>query len=107
MQNITINGKSYIGNSIRVTNNEVWIDGIRANPQPLPDNGILRIDLNGSIESLTSDSSVNVVGQVGQVRASGNVQCGDAGSVYASGNVICRNVSGNVSAGGNVIKSFT
>jgi len=102
---LTINGKTYTGNSIRISGNEVWIDGRKADSQPEPINGVLTVNINRSIESLYTDFNVNMTGSVGNVDSSGNVNCGNvAGNVKSQGNVICGNVSGNVLAGGNVIR---
>jgi hypothetical protein len=105
MSNFTINNRTYSGNSIRILGNEVWIDGKRVKPQPEPENGILRIDINGSVDTLISDANVHLTGTAGTVRASGNVQCGNVErDVSAGGNIHCGQVLGNVSAGGNVVR---
>jgi hypothetical protein len=105
MSNFTINNRTYIGNSIRVLGNEVWVDGVKVDPQPEPENGILRIDINGSVDTLISDANANIHGNVGTVRANGNVQCGNVErDVSAGGNIHCGQVLGNVSAGGNVVR---
>lgn len=105
MSNFTINNRTYSGNSIRVLGNEVWVDGVKVDPRPEPENGILRIDINGSVDTLISDANANIHGNVGTVRANGNVQCGNVErDVSAGGNIHCGQVLGNVSAGGNVVR---
>lgn len=104
MSNFTINGRTYSGNSIRVLGNEVWVDDRKVSPQPEPENGILRIDFHGTIESLVTDASIKVDGTVGTIRTTGNVQCGNVErDVQAGGNVQCGNVLGNISAGGTLV----
>lgn len=105
MSNFTINNRSYTGNSIRVLGNEVWVDGVKVDPQPEPENGILRIDISGSIDTLISDANASITGTVGTVRANGNINCGNVErDVHAGGNINCGQVLGNVSAGGNVVR---
>ncbi len=105
MSSFTINGKNYTGNSIRILGNEVWVDGRKVDPQPEPENGILRVDFTGHCQSLVSDAPVTVTGNVGDVRSGGSVHCGNVErDVHAGGNVNCGDVLGHVSAGGNVVR---
>lgn len=93
---ITINGKTYNGNRIVVTNGHVVIDGVDATP----DAKVVNIVVNGDIQSINADScqSIHVNGNVGEVSSqSGDIQCGNVnGSVQTmSGDIKCGHVSGN------------
>lgn len=109
---VTINNKTYRGNSVTVKNNVVYIDGKRVSDDDDDDNdlvpnssGILKVEITGNVGSVKSDKSVNVRnGNVeGDVEARGSVNCDKVGgSVDAKGSVNCDGVKGNVTAGGSV-----
>lgn len=99
---VTINGKSYRGNSVSVFNGQVKIDGKAIDDPDLPQN-VLEIDVTGTLARLETDASVTCEDVKGTVIAGGSVSC-DAvgGDVKASGSVSCDRVGGNVTAGGSV-----
>ena len=122
MGKITINGKTYTGNKIRLSGNTVFIDD-RAIDNEEDDRRIVKVIVEGDLASLKTESaSVEVRGDVygnvdaggsvqcdnvtGAVRASGSVQCDRVGAdVNAGGSVQCDDIGGNVRAGGSVIRS--
>jgi hypothetical protein len=107
---IVINGKTYFGNSISISNGKVIIDGKES--EPGESNGkIINITVTGNVEKLVVDvcdkisisGSVNSIKTVsGDVDVSGNV----AGSINTmSGDVDCGQVSGSVSTMSGNIKN--
>lgn len=100
---ITINGKTYQGNSVSVINSVVFIDGKRIDDKDLPKT-ILQIDVTGTLGELKTDASVNCDNVTGNVEAGGSVNCDRVnGNVNAGGSVNCDTVGGSVNAGGSVI----
>lgn len=100
---ITINGKTYQGNSVSVVNNVVYVDGKRVDDKELPKT-ILQIDVQGTLGELKTDASVNCGNVTGSVEAGGSVNCDSVGgNVNAGGSVNCDTVRGSVNAGGSVI----
>lgn len=95
---ITINGKTYTGNSVEVRGNVVYVDGVRADAKPNGE-GILKVEITGSPTSVHCDAPVSITGDV-----LGNVSGGPAtigGSVKGNVNasvVNCGDVGGNVNA---------
>jgi hypothetical protein len=104
---VTVNGKTYRGNSVSISNGRVVVDGVEQD-QALTQN--IEIKIDGPVQELeTACGNVNVTGSVGRVKTtSGDVQCGDVGTSVqtTSGDVACKNVgtsvssvSGDISAG--------
>jgi hypothetical protein len=95
---VTINGVSYSGMNVSVSNNRVFVDGKEVNPEGKE----IRISVEGDIGKLDVDSCdrIDVSGSVkGNVNVSaGNASCGDVGGNVetTAGNVTCGAVSGNV-----------
>jgi hypothetical protein len=101
MAKVTINGKSYIGDNIRVENNEVFIDGKMVDHGE--QNKILEVKVEGGLANLEADGSVVCNDVHGTVQAGGSVTCDKVtGTVQAGGSVTCDDVGGNVMAGGSV-----
>lgn len=132
MGQVTINGKTYQGNSVSVIDNRVYIDGklVEIDGKPAKslksrvfgkDDRYLEVRVEGELMSLTSDLSVtcqNVTGDVksggsvsaddirGNVDARGSVNADDiGGSVNAGGSVNCDDIGGSVRAGGSINRS--
>jgi hypothetical protein len=100
---ITVNGKTYQGNSVSVINGVVIIDGKKVTDKDLPDT-ILQIEVTGTLGELKTDASVNCDNVKGNVEAGGSVNCDTVGgNVNAGGSVNCDEVGGSVNAGGSVI----
>jgi hypothetical protein len=99
---VTINGKTYHGNSVSIINGVVTIDGVRQTGEPL--SGVVKVEITGNLTSLRTDANVIMAGNVlGDVDAGGSVQCDAVGkSVDAGGSVQCNDVEGDVDAGGSV-----
>ena len=101
---IIINGVRYdnvSGGNISIHNGSLIVDGKHIDGQL---QGVVRIEVEGSLISLTTDAAVNVKGDVnGNVVAGGSVNCnGVTGSVQAGGSVNCNGIGGSVTAGGSV-----
>jgi hypothetical protein len=99
MSTITINGNTYSGNSIVVTNGKVVING----KDVTPDSKEINIFVVGDIEQLKVDDcdKISVNGNVKSISTqSGDVEVtGDVdGSISTmSGDVDCENVQGSIS----------
>jgi len=105
MGTITINGKTYSGNSIQVSGNAVYIDGKLADEEGDSTTRIVKIIVEGDLVSVNAErGSVEVRGDVGTfVKAGGSVACKNVGGdADAGGSINCGNVSGDVDAGGSV-----
>ncbi len=91
MNSININGSSFSGNSIKINNGKIFIDGV----DKTPDAKDINITVTGNIDSLSCDNAnkIDVTGDAGSIKTmSGDVFCG--GNV--SGNV--QTMSGDVQA---------
>jgi hypothetical protein len=99
MSTITINGKTFSGNYIVVTNGKVFVNG----EDVTPDSKEINISVEGNIDELKVDAckKVSVNGNVGKVKTtSGDVDItGDVngGIQTVSGDVDCGNVAGSIS----------
>lgn len=101
---ITINGKTYTGNSISIIDGVIKIDGKMECAQDLCKN--LQIIIHGDVGVLQTDGSATVKGSTSSIRAGGSVQCGSVtGDVQAGGSVTCGKVEGKIMAGGSVTTS--
>lgn len=102
---ININGKTYVGNNIQITNGKVVIDGKVMNDDLSQDKKI-EINVVGEFKGnlIVTEGNVNVKGDIGgNVNAVGSVTCDDVGgNVDAGGSVTCDDVGQSVSAGGSV-----
>lgn len=101
LADVTVNGKTYQGSSVKVIDGDVYIDGKLVDKQP----GNRQIVIHGDVGSLTSDQSVKVMGDVkGNVIAGGSVNVGNVGgNVDAQGSVNAAQIHGNTHAGGSII----
>jgi len=101
MARIVINGREFTGSSVSIRNNTVIIDG---KVQDDDISGVVEVRvIEGIIDRLETDASVNCGDVKGGVSAGGSVHCGNvAGSVTAGGSVKCDKVGGNITAGGSV-----
>lgn len=98
MSRVTINGKTYIGNNIIVSNGKIMID----EKNVTSDDKVIIITVNGNIDSLKVDTcnKLGIIGNVtnvntvsGDVDINGNV----SGSIQTvSGDVKCKNVGGSI-----------
>jgi hypothetical protein len=96
---VTINGKNYKGNNVSVINNEVFIDGKRADQTE--DAKVINITIEGSIQELDVDycDKLEITGDCGSVTSkNGNIQVkgnvsGDV--TNKNGNIVCRDVGGD------------
>ncbi len=92
-----INGVTYEGNSISITNGRVFVDG----KEVTPDGKTITIEVQGNIEFLKADACymIAVTGECGKVEtASGDVKCGNVKSYVKtlSGDVECGDVGDDV-----------
>lgn len=101
MASISINGDVVVGRNIHISGKRVIVDGKDIGKDftsPLE----VRV-LEGSINELHADGSVNCNDVTGSIRAGGSVNCDYVGgNVSAGGSVNCDNVGGNVAAGGSI-----
>ncbi|MFP5166568.1 hypothetical protein PQS30_06165 [Bacillus licheniformis] len=94
---VTINGVTYEGNNIIITDNKVQIDGRTVERDVTED---VKVKIEGSPVKVYSDASVEVRGDV-----LGDVDSGlrnVKGNVDAGGSVRCGTVGGSVDAGGSI-----
>ena len=98
---LRINAQNACSSEITVSNNSVYVDGKLVQKEL---SGVVKIEFEGDLASLTSEGSVSVNGNVkGDVDAGGSVACGNVeGDVDAGGSVNCGNVEGDVDAGGSI-----
>ena len=106
---VTVNGKTYKGNNVSISNNKVYIDGKLENQE---DEKVINVVVNGNINTLTIDycDNLEMVGDCGIV-ASKNGDVVIKGNVAndvtsKNGNIVCGNVGGNVETkNGNIVHS--
>lgn len=107
---ITINGKTYKGNNLQISGNQVLIDGKRVDQQE--DEKVINITVEGNIDTLDVDycDKLEITGDCGSVTSkNGNIQVkgnvnGDV--TNKNGNIVCRNVAGDAETkNGDVIHS--
>jgi hypothetical protein len=99
MASVSINGMTLTGNSIKVVQGNVFIDG---KPVEVKEAKSIVISVDGSVDQLNVDACdrVAISGSAGSVSTmSGDVKCGNvSGSVTTmSGDVDCGSIGGNVS----------
>jgi len=99
MSKITINGNTYSGNNVVVSNGKVVIDG----KDFTPDSKNINISIEGDIDKLNVDSydKISINGNVGNIKTqSGDVDISGevSGDIQTmSGDVDCGNVGGSIS----------
>lgn len=107
MGTISVNGKTYSGNSVSVVNGNVFVDGKKAEPSKQP---IVSIIIEGQVDKLSVDSCDSLIakGNVGSLKTmSGDIECGNVlGNVKTmSGDVRCEDIHGDVSSVSGDIKN--
>lgn len=109
MSIISINGNTYIGNSVAISNGKVFIDGKEASCDG-KDSKEINITVNGNIDELKVDACnkvlvtgdvFNIHTQSGDVDVSGNVK---GGIQTMSGDVDCGDIGGSISTMSGDIK---
>ena len=93
------------GNNVSIIGDKVFVDGKEVNiDKDSTENGILKIEVTGTLNSIESDVSVEVKGNVlGNVEAGNYVTAEDIGGNAEAGNYIrCSKVAGNATAGNYV-----
>lgn len=98
---ITINGKTYTGNNIAITDNSIVIDG---NVVEDEQSGIVEVRIEGDVKTVSSRKSVTVKGNVTDVDAgtSATIHGDVKGNVDAGTSVVCGSVGGDIDAGTSV-----
>lgn len=95
MGTITINGKTYSGNSVNVINGKVIIDGVEQTPEGKQ----ILIAVKGNVNTITVDSceKIAVQGDIGNVKTM-------SGDVEVRGNIngSVQTMSGDVEVGGEI-----
>ena len=104
MARITIDGRTFVGNSIQMRNGVVVVDGVVQDGTLA---GVVEVRVvEGVLGKLECDASVICGDVAGDVSAGGSVKAGHVtGNVDAGGSVVCGNVAGAVDAGGSVSMS--
>lgn len=102
MAKITINGVTYTGDNVAIIGGSVFIDGKKQDTDAAKNAVEIRV-VEGIINHLNTDLSVNCGDVNFDVTAGGSVNCDNVGGdVKAGGSVNCDNVGGTVNAGGSV-----
>lgn len=93
MATVTVNGKPYSGDSIRIrATGELEIDGVVVDTKEEPLTRVVKVVIEGEPANVSSECAVH---------------CGDvAGSVTAGAYVKAARVTGDVMAGGNVAVNY-
>lgn len=100
---VTINGRTYTGNSVEVRNDKVYVDGKLVDAGDLSNVRTLDVKVEGVLQELKADGSVEAQEVRGSISAGGSVTCGAVGqNVNAGGSVKCGAVGGRINAGGSV-----
>lgn len=95
----TINGITYTGSNISITNGKVTIDGIIQTGDELQ--GVINVVVNGNIESLENVCGDIVAHDIGSVTTqNGDIECDDvSGSITSiNGDINCGSVGGSISS---------
>lgn len=108
MSVVIVNGTSYecIGRNISINNGKIKVDGKEIIPSTGRFQREITVEVYGDVESIDSDGSVRVNGNVGEVNCGGSANIGKdvCGDVSAGGSVsVIGNIKGNVSCGGSII----
>lgn len=94
MSSVIINGKSYIGSTVKVSGNKITINGTDVTP----DTKIVNITIEGDVDEVSADYCEKIVvnGNVKTLQTtSGDIECKDV-----QGDI--KTTSGDVECGGNV-----
>jgi hypothetical protein len=107
---ITINGKTYSGNNLTISNNKIIIDGVEING--MEEAKEINVVITGNINSINLGAAKSFIvnGTVGDISTgSGDVTCENVtGSVNtASGDVDCKNIGGNVKTSSGDVNAET
>ena len=99
---VQINGKTYVGNNISISGNQVYIDGELQDD--LDSKNKIEVSILCNVDKITSNESIHIKGNVtGKVEAKTSVNCDDVrGDVFAGTSVNCDNISGNARAGATI-----
>ncbi len=94
---VKIDGRTFQGNNVSIINGHVTIDGKPIDGQL---NGVVKIEIEGVLQSLATDADVHCGDVQGDVKAGMSVTCGSVGGdVDAGMSVTCGTVAGDVEAG--------
>lgn len=96
---VVVNGRSYVGNNVHISNGRVIIDGVVQEGEPLGQ--VVNIHIEGNVEQASTVSGdISCKGNAGSIETTnGDVTCGDVhGSVSTvSGDVKAKSIKGAVS----------
>lgn len=103
MNKTTINGKAITcsGTNVVIDNGKVIVDG---NIIQECNSGDLKVIIEGNVNKIDCDGSVEVHGNSGNIDCGGSCEVGGdvEGDINAGGSITCGNVSGDIDAGGSV-----
>lgn len=107
MASILINGQNYQfedNSNINISADKIIVNGIEITDYNKSKPPVLNISIEGSVDSITSDLSINIKGDVtGNIKAGNSINCNDVnGDVKAGNSISCKKVTGNIKAGGNI-----
>lgn len=103
---ITINGKTYTGSNIIISDGEVFIDGVKQEDSVNPEDKIINITVEGNVETVKSVSGdITVHGSAKFVQTtSGDIDI-DSSVEYArtvSGDITAKSITHASSVSGNI-----
>lgn len=95
---VQINGKTYVGNNISISNGQVYINGKLEDEH---EEKMVVTIIGSGVERIESDEAITIKGNVtGDVTSKVNVNCDNViGDVKAGVNVNCDDIKGNAEAG--------
>jgi len=96
---VVIDGKSFSGSNISISNGKVTVDGV---VQDGSLSGDVNVVIHGDVQMIESQSGIVTAQNVGEINTgSGDVKCGDVGGSIrtGSGDVDCSTVAGNIRTG--------
>ena len=102
MARITIDGASFVGNSVTIRNGKVVVDGVAQEGNL---HGVVEVKIvEGALGSLECDASVTCGEVRGDVSAGGSVRCGNVGGTIQCGGSVTAagRAGGAIHAGGSV-----
>ncbi len=96
---VSINGKTYVGNNISIIGNQVYIDGKLQDD--LNSDKKIEVSILCNVERIESKELINIKGDVvGDIKAGTSVNSYDIkGNVEAGTSVNCDDISGDARAG--------
>lgn len=100
---VTINGKTYTGRDIYVSNGKAIVDGKKETYTDDNNRHSYTVEIKGNPSKVETAGPVTVTGDCGSINTAGNVTVnGSSGSINTMGSVTVKGNSGNISTMGQV-----